>query len=60
LTKALAIAVAIAVLAGCAQVRGTPGQPVAVGGASEEENAKRPHWLRDPARGEYPYSPRGW
>ena len=58
--KSLAIAIAIALLAACAGVPATTDQPGAASGTSEEDKAKRPHWQRDPARGEYPYSPRGW
>ena len=41
----LAVAVAAALLAGCAL-------------APAVSDAERPSWLRDPARGEYPYNPR--
>jgi hypothetical protein len=51
-----AIAIAIATLAGCAQLPGS----AAGGSASYEADGQRPSWLRDPAQGEYPFSPRGW
>ena len=54
------MAIAIAVLAGCAQAPGVPAQPVAAGSTSDQGDAERPYWLRDPARGEYPYNSRGW
>ena len=58
--KSLATAIVIALLAACARGPGTAEQPVAASGTSEADNAKRPYWQRDPARGEFPYSPRGW
>ena len=50
--KELVLVIAIVVLAGCAQV--------AASGATSASDTARPDWLRDPARGEYPYSPKGW
>jgi hypothetical protein len=55
-----AIAIAGAALAGCAQMPGNPKQPFAAGSTSYQDDAERPDWLRDPARGEYPYSSKGW
>jgi hypothetical protein len=49
---ATAFAIAVAALAACAQL--PPG------GASDSAHSARPDWLRDPARGDYPYSPKGW
>jgi hypothetical protein len=57
----LAIVIAIALFAAaCARMPATAEQPVAASGTSEDDKGRRPHWQRDPARGEYPYSPRGW
>ena len=50
--KTIAFAIAAIVLAGCAQF--------AASGATSSTDPARPDWLRDPARAEYPYSPKGW
>ena len=57
--RTIAIAVAIVVLGGCAQLKKMSNQPGAMTGASASAE-QRPEWLRDPARGEYPYNPKGW
>lgn len=54
--KTLAVAIALLALAGCAQLTPSP----AAGGASAVTDSGNPDWLRDPARGQYPYSPKGW
>jgi len=56
----LAVVIALAALAGCADFEVRFNQPTAADGASSALEDPRPDWLRDPARGEYPYSPRGW
>jgi hypothetical protein len=51
----LAIAVAAAALAGCAQLAENR-EPPAASGMTYQEDTARPRWLRDPVRGEYPYN----
>ncbi|HEY5898522.1 MAG TPA: hypothetical protein VIV54_13220 [Burkholderiales bacterium] len=58
--KALTIAVALIVLAGCAQLHERFNRASAAEGASSLVDSGRPGWLRDPTRGEYPFSPQGW
>ena len=58
--KKLALAFALAALAGCADFEVGFNRPTAADGASSALDDLRPDWLRDPARGEYPYNPRGW
>ena len=58
--KRLAIAIALLVLGGCAQLKENFNTSFAAGGASSFSDTGHPDWLRDPARGEYPYSPKGW
>ena len=46
-----------------ASASGACGQltpPPAARGASAVTDSDNPDWLRDPARGQYPYSPKGW
>ena len=52
--------VALVALAGCANLKDQFHPPFAAAGGSALTDSGRPDWLRDPARGEYPYSPRGW
>ena len=47
-------------IACCAQMPGSPKQPLAAGSTRYQDDAERPDWLRDPARGEYPYNYKGW
>lgn len=54
--KVLTFAIALLALTGCAQLT----QPSAASGASVSSDTASPDWLRDPARGQYPYSPGGW
>ena len=56
----VAFAIALVALAGCADFEVRFNRPIAADGASSELNDRRPDWMRDPARGEYPYSPKGW
>ena len=56
--KKVAIAIAIIILGGCAQLQATPSRSAAAGATAGDE--PRPDWLRDPARGEFPYNSRGW
>ena len=49
--KKIAFGIAVICLAGCAQF--------AASGATSSTDMARPDWLRDPARGEYPYSLQG-
>ena len=56
--KKVAIAIAIIIQGGCAQLQATPSRSAAAGATAGDE--PRPDWLRDPARGEYPYSHQGW
>ena len=58
--KQLTIAIALLALAGCAQLEDNFHMPFAAGGASTFTDSGHPDWLRDPARNEYPYSPKGW
>ncbi|HEV3008843.1 MAG TPA: hypothetical protein VGX52_07410 [Burkholderiales bacterium] len=51
---------AVAALAGCADYEVGFNRSTAPDGASSALEDRRPDWLRDPARGEYPYSPKGW
>ena len=57
--KIVALAIALVVLAGCAELKATSDGSLAASGASLASD-ERPDWLRDPARGEYPYNRRGW
>lgn len=52
--------IALAALAGCADFEVRLDRPAAADGTSSALEDRRPDWLRDPARGEYPYNPRGW
>ena len=60
----LAVVIALVALAGCADFEVAFNRPMAADGASsaleDRRPERRPDWLRDPARGEYPYSPKGW
>lgn len=56
----LAVVIALVVLAGCADFEVRFNRPTADDRASSALEDRRPDWLRDPARGEYPYSPKGW
>ena len=57
--KTVALAIALIALAGCAQLKETfDGFPAASGASLASD--ERPDWLRDPARGEYPFNPKGW
>jgi hypothetical protein len=56
----LPIAIALVALAGCADFELRFNSPAAADGASSVLEDRRPDWQRDPARGEYPYSPKGW
>jgi hypothetical protein len=58
--KKLAIAIALVAPAGCAQLKDTFNQPFAANGASALTDNGHPDWLRDPARGDFPYHPKGW
>ena len=56
----LAVVIALVALVGCADFEvGFNRQTVADGASSVLED-RRPDWLRDPPRGEYPYSLKGW
>lgn len=57
--KKLAIAIVLVALAGCAEFN-SKLEPFAAGGASSFTDSGHPDWLRDPAKGEYPFSPKGW
>ena len=56
----LVVIVALVALAGCADFEFGFNRPTAADGASSSLDDLRPDWLRDPSRGEYPYSPKGW
>ena len=58
--KTAALAIALAALAGCADFEVRFNRTVALDGTSSAIEDRRPDWQRDPARGEYPYSPKGW
>ncbi len=55
-----AILIVLIALAGCAGYEIRFNQVTPTDGASSALVDLRPEWLRDPARGEYPYSPKGW
>jgi hypothetical protein len=54
--RKLAIAMAVAALAACAQLPENREQPAAASGTTYRDDTARPRWLRDPARGDYPYN----
>ena len=56
----LAAVIALFALVGCADFEVGFNRPTAAERESSAHEDPRPDWLRDPARGEYPYSPRGW
>ena len=56
----LAVVIALVALVGCADFEVGFNRPTAVDGTSSALEDRRPDWVRDPARGEYPYSPKGW
>ena len=58
--KTAAIAIALAALAGCADIEVRFNRTVALDGASSAIEDRRPEWQRDPTRGEYPYNPNRW
>jgi hypothetical protein len=60
MTKLAIVAVAIATLSACAQMRDSSSQSSAAGGGSYAADAQHPEWLQDPARGDFPYSGNGW
>ena len=53
-------AILLVLLAGCADFEVRFNRPMTADGTSDTRDDRRPDWLRDPGRGEYPYSPKGW
>jgi len=58
--KKLFAAIAVVALGGCADFEVGFNRPTAADGASSALEDRRSDWLRDPARGEYPFNPKGW
>jgi hypothetical protein len=56
----LPVVIAFVALAGCADFEVGFNRPTPVDGTSSALEDRPPDWLRDPSRGEYPYSPKGW
>ena len=56
----LAVVIALLALVGCADLEVGLNRTMAADGSSSTLEDRRPDWLRDPARREYPYSPKGW
>ena len=52
----LAFVFIVAALAGCAPMSEKREQPTAASGTTYQDDTPQPRWLRDPARGEYPYN----
>ena len=52
----LAFVITLAALAGCAPISEKREQPSAASGMTYQADTPQPRWLRDPARGEYPYN----
>ena len=57
--KRIALALSLVALAGCAYLKDFHS-PFAAGGSTSFSDSGHPDWLRDPAQGDYPYSPKGW
>ena len=57
--KKLPVVIALIALAGCAQFN-PKLEPFAAGGATSFGDSGHPDWLRDPAKGDYPFSPKAW